>query len=108
MKTKLVLFTDQEGSLTQVVDALRYDFPEIYQALEPNIEAAANPTKFAGSGVVDLASLQIELNLPPEHVKELDPLLKLLIEILGKYTKQQIQAKIFYNDPDGGEHEWEL
>ena len=95
MTTSFVLTAKEGSSLTEAYDALRMDYPEIFEDIKGILSGVKNPTPLAGSGSPDFTQLSIELkHLPPESLEELRPLFALLARIVQDYTEAEIEGKI--------------
>lgn len=95
MATSFILTAKEGSSLTEAYDALRMDYPEIFEDIKGALSGVKNPAPFAGSGSSDFTELRIELkHLPPECIEELRPIFALLRRIVQDYTKAQIEGKI--------------
>ena len=100
MTAKLVLTAPEGRSLTSVIDMLRHEFPQIYHKLEDKISAEASPAPFGGSGATEFGKIAIDIDIQPDLMKQLDPLLELLLELLSNYTKQEMKATVVIDNGD--------
>ncbi|MCA0848107.1 hypothetical protein [Salipiger thiooxidans] len=95
MTTSFVLTAKGGGSLTEAYDALKIDYPDIFEDIKGTLRGVRRPSPFAGSGSPDFTELSIELkHLPPECIEELRPLFALLARIVQDYTEAKIEGKI--------------
>ncbi len=108
MTAKLVLTAPEGQSLTPVINKLRNDFPQAYQALEDRISAEAHAGgSFGASGSIDLTKVAIDINVPPEIVEQLNPIFELTLQLLSEHTNQPIDASVII-DQNGEVTEWKL